>query len=151
MEFLVFAHGHGEYELGDILDVRPDGFEWGYEEMADSIWEIVEIPDAEIGMTVEEARETFCVGIFGDDETDESGNTVNRVLRQSKWKITPAGNLVEKRKGPGASVQEVIDRAVTRRPVDHPVKRRTGPRLRPPLPGQAGGPGSRPNPRARGG
>lgn len=147
MELLVMASSHGPQEAGDIIDIRPDGFEWGFEEMADQIFDIIHVPDDELDGDIEEAKARLLTGIFGDDTVDESGNVFRPVLRYSKWMVTPSGNLVEKRKGPGNSVQQVVERALSRAPVDLPVKRRVGPRGRSPLPGQAGGPGSRRNPR----
>lgn len=155
MELLVFAQDHDEYEAGDILDVRPDGFEWGYEEMADQLFEIIHVPDDEMEGSVEAARALYCTGVMGPPEPrtpdlPDDAHPFTPVLKHQKWKVTPAGLLREKWINPAGEVLERPVKSLTRTVPEKPVKRRTGPRVRPPLPGEAGGPGSAPNPRAQG-
>lgn len=43
MEVLIIGANRGDTQRGDIIDARPDGFEWGVEEIADPIFRIVHI------------------------------------------------------------------------------------------------------------
>ena len=56
MEFLLCNEDLGDYDTGDIIDVRPDGFNWGSGERNNPRVKLVRIPDAEIGSDVEELK-----------------------------------------------------------------------------------------------
>jgi hypothetical protein len=150
VELLIFAVDHNGYEAGDILAIRPDGFEWGYEEMADQIFDIIHVPDAELGGDPEAAAQTYASDLVDESGVAADGGPDFQTIRRRRHKITPAGLVREKWVNQAGQVLERPAISLTRAPVTLPVKRRTGPRTRPPLPGEDGGPGSSPNPRAQG-
>jgi len=73
VELLTIAIATNGYEIGDVIDIRPDGHNWGSEEMTDPIFNIIQIPDVDVGSpTASAAIATF----LGSIET-----------RRSRWKI----------------------------------------------------------------
>ncbi len=59
MEFLVCKQDLGNYGLGDIIDIHPDGFAWGRDELVSDRLQVVRIPNDEVGLTVANARIAF--------------------------------------------------------------------------------------------
>ena len=49
MEFLLCNENLGDYDAGDIIDVRADGFNWGTGERNNSRFKIVRLPNADVG------------------------------------------------------------------------------------------------------
>ena len=73
MELLTIAIDTAGYEAGDVIDIRPDGFAWGSEELTDPIFHIVQIPDVEVGNPTAAGARAFYLGSI---ET-----------RRARWKI----------------------------------------------------------------
>jgi len=59
MEFLVCKQDLGNYGLGDIIDIHPDGFRWGSDELVSDRLQVVNISSDAIGMTVANARVAY--------------------------------------------------------------------------------------------
>lgn len=69
MEFLLCVEDLGDYDSGDILEVRPDGFEWGKEERANPVFKIIRVPDEEVapkGESLEETQEFYIHTSIGE-------------------------------------------------------------------------------------
>ena len=49
MEFLLVNENLGDYDVGDIIDIHPDGFVWGTSERNNPRFQLVRIPDEEVG------------------------------------------------------------------------------------------------------
>jgi hypothetical protein len=58
MDFLLCASGIGEYEPGDIIDIKASGFIWGTDEWDKPVFVLVDVEDEDIG-TVENARNDY--------------------------------------------------------------------------------------------
>jgi len=48
MEFLLCNVDLGDYDVDDIVDIKPDGFNWGTEELASDRFRLIRIPDGEL-------------------------------------------------------------------------------------------------------
>jgi hypothetical protein len=48
MEFLICASGFNGHDIGDIIDIRASGFNWGDEEKNGSIFKVIRIPNIEM-------------------------------------------------------------------------------------------------------
>jgi hypothetical protein len=48
MEFLLCNSDLGDYDVGDIIDVRPDGYGWGTCERDNPCFQLVRLPDADL-------------------------------------------------------------------------------------------------------
>lgn len=91
MELLLCAQDLGDYDVGDIIDIRPDGFNWGSQESsANPRFNLIGIPDAQLGGDVDTARATYLTFLC---EGDENGDN----CKQRKYCVdTDAGELIEK-------------------------------------------------------
>lgn len=123
MEFLVVdLPTYGEFVQGDIIAMRPDGWEWGSEEYQDQLFRIVRVPDADVGDIAAEPLTGIDVNgnpeIVGPSKFRVSGVAIQerQIVRQ-----LPNGNWATSIR----LVRTVIPTTVT-----HPDKpRRTGPRV----------------------
>jgi len=59
MEFLLCMADLGDYDIGDMIDIRDDGFNWGSGERDNPRFKLVRIADADVGLSLEEAKTKF--------------------------------------------------------------------------------------------
>lgn len=65
MEFLLCMNDLGDYDIGDIIDVRSDGFNWGTGERNNPRFKLVRIDDVDVGLSLEAAQVKYLVsGVF---------------------------------------------------------------------------------------
>jgi len=131
VEILLIAEDRNGYVVGDIIAINPDGFEWGREEYADPLFDIISVPDAQMGGSVTAARAQYLHQLEGpriapeDTDNPEAPGRPN-LLRRSRFRFQ-GRNLREATRGGTDSapiVNEIHRRQVTRtRPVQ-PVARK---------------------------
>lgn len=77
LEILTISRSFGEYDEGDILDVRPEGFQWGRKELEKDCFEILKI---ETDLPLESFRQMvqghvvkcdLCGETIDDEEAEE--------------------------------------------------------------------------------
>ena len=71
MEFLLCMKDLGDYDVGDIMDIRPDGFNWGTGEKVIDTFKIIRIPDEEAtpkGESLEDTQAFYLRNSIGECE-----------------------------------------------------------------------------------
>lgn len=60
MEFLLCMKDLGDYDAGDIVDIRPDDFDWGKNEKENtSTFKVIRVPDEEASPKGESLKDTI--------------------------------------------------------------------------------------------
>ena len=116
MEFLIMASAKLDWDEGDIIDVRPDGFAWASEELENPAFAIVRIPDAQV-----RTREDYLGAL-------EHPNDPESLLGHCRWKIVGTDIIEKMATSTGAGRNDFVRadtprETITRGPVE--TNRRT--------------------------
>ena len=88
MELLICTQDLGAYDTGDIMDIRADSFAWGSQEIANARFNLIQVPDGELGGDLAAAQALYLASLYDGEE--DGTDTKSR-----KWCVV-SGDLVEK-------------------------------------------------------
>jgi len=83
MELLLLSGDSGDHEHGDVIDIRPDGFNWGALEQEDPMFEIVTVPDEDVAEILSEG-----LGVVDDGDPIIVNDAPEPAVSRSRWNLS---------------------------------------------------------------